>query len=79
MLQIGRVIILTIQLVFGIEILKFRDILLDENSYEASKNILFYDMSYKNSVGTKPLGVRFNKIDGFIKIHDISRYLVLFD
>ena len=30
-------------------------------------------------MGTKPLRIRFDKIDGFIKIHDKIRYLVLFD
>ena len=29
--------------------------------------------------GTIPLRIRFNKIDGFIKIHNKIRYLVLFD
>ena len=27
----------------------------------------------------KPLRLRFNKIDGFVKIHEKIRYLVLFD
>ena len=26
----------------------------------------------------KPLRIRFNKIDGFIEIHDKTKYLVLF-
>ena len=30
-------------------------------------------------MGAKPLPIRFNKIDGFIKIYDGIRYLVLFD
>ena len=30
-------------------------------------------------MGAKPLHIRFDKIDGFIKIHDRIRYLVLFD
>ena len=29
-------------------------------------------------IGTKPLRIRFDKISGFIKIHDGSRYLTLF-
>ena len=36
-------------------------------------------MSYKTSTGPKPLRISFDKIDGFIKIHDKIRYLVLFD
>ena len=55
------------------------DILLDEKTYETYKNILIYDISYKTSTGAKPLCIRFSKIDGFIKIHDKIRYLVLFD
>ena len=38
-----------------------------------------YDISYKTSTGAKPLRIRFDKIDGFIKTHDKIRYLVLFD
>ena len=29
-------------------------------------------------MGAKPLHIGFNKIDGFIKIYDGTRYLVLF-
>ena len=29
-------------------------------------------------MGTKPLRVRFHKVDGFIKVFDGTRYLVLF-
>ena len=29
-------------------------------------------------IGAKPLSIRFNKIDGFIIIYDIIRYLTLF-
>ena len=62
------------------DILRLRDfsynnILLDEKS---SENILIYDVSYKTSMGLKPLRVWLVKIDGFIKIYDGIRYLVLF-
>ena len=30
-------------------------------------------------MGSKPLGIMFDKIDGFMKIYDGIRYLVLFD
>ena len=56
------------------------DILLDEKLYkEQYENTLIYDISYKTSTGAKPLRITFDKIDGFIKIHDKIRYLVLFD
>ena len=58
---------------------EFSDILLDKKSYETSENILRYDISYKTSTGVKTLRIRFNKIDGFAKIHNKIRYLVLFD
>ena len=52
---------------------EFRHILLDKKLYEAHQNILIYDISYKISTGAKPLRIRFDKIDGFIKIHDKIR------
>ena len=58
----------------------FIDILLDEKLYqEKYKNILIYDVSYKTSTGAKPLRIRFDEIDGLIKIYDRIRYLLLFD
>ena len=58
----------------------FSDILLDETLYKENyENILIYDISCKTSTGAKPLRVRFDKIDGLIKIHDKIRYSVLFD
>ena len=38
-----------------------------------------YDILYKTSTGAKPLRFMFDKIDGFIKVHNRIRYLVLFD
>ena len=51
-------------------IIKFEDfglnnILIDEKSY---KNILVYNISYTI------LRIRFNKIDGFIRVYDRTRY-----
>ena len=53
------------------------DILLDEKIYE---NISVYDILYKTSIGPKPFRVRFNNMDGFIRVLDgeIKR-LVIFD
>ena len=49
-------------------------ILLDEKSF---KNILVYNILYKKFMDTKPLRIRFNKVDGIIKIYDGIRYLEL--
>ena len=46
-----------------------------KNSYE---NILIYDVSYKTFIGEKPLHIGCHQVDGFIKIYDGTRYLVLF-
>ena len=55
--------------------INFSHVLLDEKSHA---NILIYNISYKNLMGAKPLCVFFNKIDGFIKVDDRTRYIVLF-
>ena len=62
------------------DIIKLEDfhidnILIDEKSHE---NILVYDILYKTSIGTKPLRVRFDKIDEFIRFYDGITYLTLF-
>ena len=58
--------------------INFNNILLDEKLCE---NNSIYDISYKTSTGPKPLRIRFDKIDRFIRIHGGGefRYLVLFD
>ena len=50
-------------------------VLIDEKSYE---NIFVYNNSCKTLMGPKPLCIKLNKINGFIKGHDGTRYLVLF-
>ena len=50
------------------------NILIDEKSYE---NILVYNVSHKHFIAT-PLRIRFDKIDGFIRVYDGTKYLVLF-
>ena len=65
------------------DIMRVRDIdfsvfLLDEKSYKTYKNILIYDISYKSFMGSIALRIRFDEIDGFIKIYDRVRYLVFF-
>ena len=60
--------------IIKIEDFSLDNILIDEGSYE---NILVYNISYKNLIA-KPLRIRFDKKDGFIRVYDGSRYLVLF-
>ena len=50
------------------------NILIDKESYE---NILVYNISWKSLIGTKPLCVRFDKIDGFIRVYAGTSYLTL--
>ena len=57
----------------------FCNILLDKKFYENSfENILIYNTSCQTFMGEKSLCIRFNKIDGFIKIYDRTMYLALF-
>ena len=51
------------------------NILIDKISH---KNILIYNISYKTVIDLKPLCVRFDQVDGFIRIYDRTRYLTLF-
>ena len=51
------------------------NVLIDEKSHE---NIFIYDILSKTLIGPKPLHIRFNKTDGFIKTYDETRYLTLF-
>ena len=51
------------------------DILLEKKPY---KNVLIYDISEKALIRAKPLRIRLNKVDRFIRIYDRTRYLVLF-
>ena len=46
---------------------------------KAHKKTLIYDISYKTFMGEKPLRIRCDRIDGFIKVYDGTRYLVIFD
>ena len=49
------------------------NILIDEKSYE---NVQVYNISYKSLIDSKPLRIRFDKIDGFIRVYDGTRYLI---
>ena len=57
------------------DIIKLEDfdldnILIDEKSH---KNILIYDILCRTLIGPKPLSIRFDKIDGLIRIYDGNR------
>ena len=52
----------------------FDHILLDEKSYKT-----IYSISCKTLIGAKPLCISFDKVDGFNRVYDGSRYLVLFN
>ena len=41
-------------------------------------HILVYNISYKSLIDAKPLRIMHDKIDGFIRVYDSTRYLVLF-
>ena len=57
--------------------INFSDILWHKKLYE---NISVYDVSYKFSMGSKPLHIRFYKMDGFSMVLDGKiKHLVLFD
>ena len=50
--------------VIKIENFDINNILIDEKPY---KNVLVYNISYKSLIDSKPLRIRFDKIDGFIE------------
>ena len=62
------------------DIIKFEDFSFDNISIDKKShpNILIYEISYKNLTGPKSLRIKFNNIDGFIRISNGARYLVLF-
>ena len=51
------------------------NILLDEKSYE---NIWIYDVARKTRYDTKHFLVIFEKLDGYIRKHDETNYVVLY-
>ena len=59
--------------IIKIEDFNFGSILIHEKSYE---NILDDNISYKFLIGTKPLRIRLDKVEGFIRVYDGTRYLV---
>ena len=60
--------------IIKLEDFDFNNILIDEKSHE---NILNCDISYITFIVPKLLRIRFDKIDGFIRNYDGTRYLTL--
>ena len=61
--------------IIRIEDFDFDNILFDNKSYE---NISVYGILYKTWTGAKRLRIRFDKVDGFIRIFNGTSSLVLF-
>ena len=56
------------------------NILLSKKLYETYKTILICSISYKTSIGPKPLRISFDKMDGFIRVLEGEiKHFVLFD
>ena len=62
------------------DIIKLEDFGIDNISIDQKSHgrNWIYDISYKTLIGAKPLYIRFDKTDGFIRIYDGTRYLTLF-
>ena len=60
---------------FKIKDFDFDNTLIDKKSH---KNVLAYNILHKTFNDYKPLRIRFDKIDGFVKVDDETRYLVFF-
>ena len=53
-----------------LKIFFFLIFLLDENT---DGNILIYEILYKNEIVTKQSCIRFNKVDGFVRVYERTR------
>ena len=60
--------------IIKIEDFNLDNILIDKNSYD---NILLYNISYQSLIDYKPLRIRFDKTDGFIRVYDGTRYFFI--
>ena len=57
-----------------VEDINVYNILFDQKSYE---NVLVYSISYKQFMDAKPLCIRFDNVDGIMKIYNGIKYLDL--
>ena len=69
-----KIVRVTISMTIKLEGFDLDDILMDQKSHE---NILIYDISYETSIYPKSSRIRFDKLDGFIRIYDGTRYLTI--
>ena len=58
--------------IIKLEDFELYNILIDKKLHE---NILIYDISCNTLIGSKPLRIRFDKIDGTIRIYDGTRFV----
>ena len=61
--------------IMRLEDIDFNNFLVDEKSYE---NILTHYISCKIFIGAKQLCIRFNKVDGIIKIYSGTIYIYIY-
>ena len=61
--------------IIKVEDFGFDNIPIDKKSHGT---ILTYDISYETLIRSKLLLIKFDETDGFIRIYDETRYLVLF-
>ena len=59
-----------ISITIKIEDFDFDTILIDKKSHE---NALVYNMSYNILIGVKPMRIKFDKVNGFIRFYDGTR------
>ena len=76
-MNLRKFVLKTVRVFISIKLEEFDldNILIDEKSRE---NILIYNISCKTLIDPKHLRIRFNQIDGFIRIYDGARHLTLF-
>ena len=55
---------------------KLKKVDIKNRTKKPHKNVFVYSSSYKNLIDSKP--IKFDEIDGFDKVYDGTRYLVLF-
>ena len=57
---------------------KFEDSDIDNISIVKYENMLIYKISYNTLTGPNHLRIRFNNMEGFIRVYEGTRYLVIF-